>query len=561
MSVGKKINSGFLTILLIMVITLLFVVYQFMQLDKQIEESINFRMEQVILSYQIEQNIYGQGMKLRGYMLEPNDRTLADVKEYQTLLKADLDQLDNMAISPEMQQYADTTKTQYTEVERLVALSLEQFAANNVDAATNTATVEFNRANDLLFETVDDIIAYQQARLDETITEADATVSFSTLLSVLAIILTVAIVATMIFLIRRSITLPLQRVMHAAEKIANGDLTDEDITHASSDEIGKLAAAFNTMKLNLRSILTNVKVNADYLTVSAGTLAANTEEVTASSDDMAKRVATTASTTASSAVSATECASSMEETANGVQKIAEATQILHHNTMSMNTNATNGIKTVHTAQNQMNVIHSSTTLISQLTEKLSKQSQEISQITKVITDITDQTNLLALNAAIEAARAGDHGKGFAVVADEVRKLAEQSKASAEQIVHLTVEIQEDTSNVARAVQEGLTSVTEGVEIIGQAGEAFSHITESVQTITNQVEDISATSQQISASAQQVTAAVNEIALGSSQCSADFENIAASVEQQAASINEVNTVAVELSDNAAKLQGIVGKFKV
>ncbi|WP_249727916.1 methyl-accepting chemotaxis protein, partial [Bacillus paralicheniformis] len=78
----------------------------------------------------------------------------------------------------------------------------------------------------------------------------------------------------------------------------------------------------------------------------------------------------------------------------------------------------------------------------------------------VITAIIKLTNLLALNVAIEAARAGEHEKGFAVVADEVRKLAEESKQSANQIVTLTQEIQEDTHNVEKAVFDGFHSVTD-----------------------------------------------------------------------------------------------------
>lgn len=74
--------------------------------------------------------------------------------------------------------------------------------------------------------------------------EAGETVSISTIISALAIFITVGVVIVMSVIIRRSITTPLQHVMHAAEKIAHGDLTDEDITHASSDKIGKLALAF-----------------------------------------------------------------------------------------------------------------------------------------------------------------------------------------------------------------------------------------------------------------------------------------------------------------------------
>lgn len=293
MSVGRKLNSGFLTILLVMIASLLYIVYQFIQIDKQIEESVDFRMEQVILSYKVEQNIYGQGMKLRGYMLEPNERTLAEVGTYQQTLRADLEALDNLAVSPEMHGYIDTAMAQYLVVEEIVDRALQQFEATNLSAATTTATTEFNAANNSLFESVNDIIAYQQARLDETVEEAHGTVTFSIILSIVAIILTLAIIGFMTWIVRRSITAPLQKVMHAAEEIANGDLTKEDIAHASQDEIGKLATAFNKMKHSLHDILTNVKSNADELTICAGTLAANTEEITASSDDMANRVSTT----------------------------------------------------------------------------------------------------------------------------------------------------------------------------------------------------------------------------------------------------------------------------
>ncbi len=53
-----------------------------------------------------------------------------------------------------------------------------------------------------------------------------------------------------------------------------------------------------------------------------------------------------------------------------------------------------------------------------------------------IEEIAQQTRLLAINATIEAARAQEYGKGFSVVASEVRRLAEQTQATATEVVSL-----------------------------------------------------------------------------------------------------------------------------
>jgi len=334
-------------------------------------------------------------------------------------------------------------------------------------------------------------------------------------------------------IIASGIDQPINRLVNVANRIAQGDLTVEDLRINSLEELGSLAQALTLMKNALNEMIGKVMEAALRVTTASTQLSATSEEIAQGAEEQSNRAAQVA--TASEEMSATIV--EVAKNASGAAEAArEASQV-----------AFRGGQIVSRTIESMHGIAHTTRESSQVIATLGERSQEIGKIIRVIDDIADQTNLLALNAAIEAARAGEQGRGFAVVADEVRKLAERTTRATKEIAEMIKAIQDDIGKALTSMEHEVKVVEEGVGFAQEAGKALEKIVEQVEKVTAMI--------------QQIATAAEEQSTAADQISGDIETVANITKETASGAQQIAQASQEISRLAANLQSMVAKFKI
>jgi methyl-accepting chemotaxis protein len=309
----------------------------------------------------------------------------------------------------------------------------------------------------------------------------------------------------------------LVRVLAALEALAAKDLT-AFVQATGTDEIGRVAEAFDASVAAMRGVLQSVAQSAQ-------TLSAATTEMSARSVQTAGNANVQSSKTNQIAAAAQEMTATIGEISHNAEGAAAASQA------SAET-ANQGGAVMQAAAATMEKIAAATSTVSEKMASLARRSEDIGKVVSVIQEISEQTNLLALNAAIEAARAGEHGRGFAVVAGEVRRLAERTKSATEEIAGTIRSIQDETRETLQVMQESHSAVETGMGETDRARRSLEAIIESSREVEHQINLIAtaateqtAASSEISESAGHISQLSVENAQGAEEAVEALRNLA------------------------------------
>ncbi|MGB3638102.1 MAG: GAF domain-containing protein [Rivularia sp. (in: cyanobacteria)] len=321
------------------------------------------------------------------------------------------------------------------------------------------------------------------------------------------------------------------QLLSAVRPALNGDLTVR--APITEDELGTIADAYNNTLQALRQIVLQVQAAAQQVAETSGNSNISLNGLT----DLAQQ-------------QSREISGALTE----IQQMVDSTQDVVSNAESVQMAVQKANQTVDSGDAAMNMtveaiqgIRETVSQTSKKIKRLSESSQKISKVVNLISNFATQTNVLALNAAIEATRAGEYGKGFAVVADEVRSLSRQSAAATIEIEKLVQEIQEETGEVAVAMETGIQQVVEGTNLVNETRQNLNDIVDATAEISDLLE--------------RITDATQTQMLQSVSATASMKDVAQISQKTSTEANSIASVFQHLSEMGQELLASVSKFKV
>ncbi len=371
---------------------------------------------------------------------------------------------------------------------------------------------------------------------------------------------------------------PINEVMRVMGAMEQGDLTAR-ITADYKGDLQNLRNAVNNSASKLAQTLTEISgvsntlaSSADELTATSTTMAQSAEQMTqqantasAATEQASANVKNMAAGVAEMSANANTVASATEEVTANLRTVGAAVEQMSSNmgTIAASTaQMTSSVNTVATAIEEMSVslnevsknsgqaatvagkASRSAANTAETVNKLGKSAQEIGKVVDMIKGIAAQTNLLALNATIEAASAGEAGKGFAVVANEVKELAKQTASATEEIRAQVENMQGNTRQAVKAIEEI-------VQVIGEINAISGSIAASVEEQTATTNEISKNVGFAARGASEVSKNVQQAAAGTNEVSRNVQEAVKGVTDISRNINQLATGAGDVAKNAGE----------
>jgi methyl-accepting chemotaxis protein len=510
MSIGKKLYSGFIAVLIILI---MLSVSSYVNFTNQNDAmNMNTHTYEVLLGLEdVLEGMADMETGQRGFALTGVEGSLAPFTKGKETFDNSLAKVKELTSdNPKQQELMEQIKAVHLDWYKIAQASIDKRrqVARGIGTMDDIVRDEQAAKGKEAFDAFRGLVAessnMELVLLEQRSKEAEGRRNTTNTTIVLGTLIAAILSMIVAYAINRMISRPINEIKNAAELLATGQL-DVSIDIDAQDEVGTLAKAFQRMADNTNEVLTSINASAEQV-------ASGSRQVSESSIVLSQ--------------GATEQASAIEELTASMEEIAAQTTQNAANANDANNFALAAKSDAVQGNDRMKEMLKAM-------EEINESSANISKIIKVIDEIAFQTNILALNAAVEAARAGQHGKGFAVVAEEVRNLAARSASAAKETTAM--------------IEGSIRKVEGGTRIANETAEALSKIVSGVT--------------QVAVLVDQIATASNEQASGIAQVNQGIMQVSEVTQTNSATSEESASASEELSSQAEELKLQVNRFKL
>ena len=325
-------------------------------------------------------------------------------------------------------------------------------------------------------DAIENVISDSEKQISKAFSQTRKNASRSTKKIIIILVFSLILFIGISYFISKSLNTSIKIIQQRLLDLSKGKLTKTSEYTGNNDEIGKMIIATDNLVEQLHSILSDVQKGIDAMANASDDTSNTSEQLSQSSNEQAASVE--------------EIAATIEQISANINQNNENAQT----TNKYSEDANNSISQVAAKSEQ--AVNANKTILDKI---------------DIINDIAFQTNILALNAAVEAARAGEHGKGFAVVAGEVRKLAEKSKIAAQEIVTLSQQSFNITSEAGKIMNETIPKVNQTSMLISEIVASTIEQTNGTNQVNNAIQQLNIITQQNAQAAEQLSANASELA--------------------------------------------------
>ncbi len=539
MKIGLRMGLGFSLVLVFMIAIIVISLNAMENSRDKLERIVKVNNARLHMSNAMIDDVREVSIALRDILLLKDNGKIQETKnkiaETRQEYDADFKNIEELSAKDDTKAWDIISKVKASQdaSRNLNDKVLDLALAGKYDDAFDLMNKEASPAVRQWIEHVDELIKHNEERSATRYDQAEKAQAAARITMFIIGSVAIAVSVAIAIFLTLSITRPLRLGVHAADRIASGDLTVDLSADKRRDEVGALIQSLSKMVDNLREQIRGILDAVNVIASANSQIAVTTAQLASSSQETATAVAETTTT--------------MEEVKQTARLVSQRATLVSETAQNAVESSEAGKKSVNESLSGMGSIRQQMEFIANNIVKLSEQSQTIGSIIASVNDIANQSNLLAVNASIEAAKAGEQGKGFVVVAQEVKSLAEQSKDATNQVRTILNDIQKAISGSVMATDQGTKAVETGVRQSQEAGEAIKMMSEGVLKSAQ--------------AAVQIAASTNEQMAGIDQVALAMENIKKATEQIVSGARQSEESTKNLNELGIKLKQIVERYKV